>query len=242
MASHPTSYIPTVDEDHYTSQVLVPRMEAYSGAIRDNFTSVLDSFKEQLAVVAADLAALRLDHSATIVHDLVTLRSDFSSLRSDFSTLHSDVSSLSKASLGLRSGEPPVLPDLRFSGDSKDLDGFMITIYDVLEAQGGCFPSDSRKISWIARHFVVGSPVHDWWISQLQENANSHARNHPNAPLMAGTHSVAGVPFSIPVLTDFSFFLRTLAQLFSDTYAAQTALKEFQSLTMGKLSIVQFNA
>lgn len=242
MASHPTSYVPTVDEERYTSQVLVPRIEAYSGAIRDNFTGVIDSLTEQLAAVTADLAAFRLDQSATIVRDLVTLRSDFSSLRSDFSTLCSDVSSLSKVSSTVRSGEPLVLSDLRFSGDSKDLDGFMITIYDVLEAQGSCFSSDSRKVSWIARHFVVGSPVHDWWISQLQENANDHARDHPDAPRMAGTHSVAGVPFSIKVLTDVSLFLRTIAQLFSDPYAAQTALKEFQSLTMGKLSIVQFNA
>lgn len=53
---------------------------------------------------------------------------------------------------------------------------------------------------------------------------------------------VAGVPFTVGILVDVSLFLRTLAELFSDPYAAQTALKEFQSLTMGKLSIVQFNA
>lgn len=70
----------------------------------------------------------------------------------------------------------------------------------------------------------------------------AYSRDHPGAPRLAGTHSVAGVPFSIAVLIDVSLFLRTIAQLFSDPYAAQTALKEFQGLSMGKLSIVQFNA
>lgn len=70
----------------------------------------------------------------------------------------------------------------------------------------------------------------------------AYSRDHLDAPRFAGTHSVAGVPFTIPVLIDISLFLRTLAQLFSDPYAAQTLLKEFQSLYMGKLSIVQLNA
>lgn len=102
-----------------------------------------------------------------------------------------------------------------------------------------CFASDSRKISWVARHFSPGSPALDWWVSQLQENARAHSFDHPNAPRFAGTYSVAGVPFPITVLVDISLFLRTLAKIFSDPYASQTALHDFQSLTMGKLSVVQ---
>lgn len=89
--------------------------------------------------MTSDLAAFRLYQSVTVVRDLVSLRSDVSSLRSDFSVLRTDVSSLSKSPPASRSGEPPVLPDFRFSGDSKDLDGFLITIYDVLEAHGDPF-------------------------------------------------------------------------------------------------------
>lgn len=63
----------------------------------------------------------------------------------------------------------------------------------------------------------------------------------PNAPCLAETHSVAGVPFSINFLTDVSLFLCTLACLLSDPYAAQAASKVFQSLTVGKLSIFKFN-
>lgn len=242
MASHSSSYDPTSEEKRYTTHILLPQIEAITSAIRDDFTGVLDSLKDQLASVTADLAALRLDQSATVPRDLVTLRSDISALRSDFSVLRSDFSALSKTPLSARSGEPSVVSDLRFSGDSKDLDGFLITIYDILESQGGCFVSDSRKVSWVARHFVLGSPAHDWWMSQLQENAMAYSRDHAGAPRLAGTHSVAGVPFYIAVLIDVSLFLRTIAQLFSDPYAAQTALKEFQGLSMGKLSIVQFNA
>lgn len=112
--------------------------------------------------------------------------------------------------------EPPVVSDLRFSGDAKTIDSFLITMYDIMEANTQCFASDSRKISWVARHFAPGSPALDWWVSQLQENARAHSRAHPTAPCLAGTFLVAGVPFTIPVLLDISVFLRTLAQLFSD--------------------------
>lgn len=135
-----------------------------------------------------------------------------------------------------------MVSDLRFSGDLKSLDGFLITIYDVMEANAQYFASDSRNISWVERHFSPGSPSLDWWIIQLQENAQAYTRSHPEAPRLAGTYSVAGVPFTIPVLIDISLFLRTLALIFTDPYASQTALHEFQSLSMGKLSVAQFNA
>lgn len=124
MASHSSSYDPTSEEKRYTTHILLPQIEAITSAIRDDFTGVLDSLKDQLASVTADLAALRLDQSATVTRDLVTLRSDISALRSDFSVLRSDFSALSKTPLSARSGEPSVVSDLRFSGDSKDLDGF----------------------------------------------------------------------------------------------------------------------
>lgn len=69
----------------------------------------------------------------------------------------------------------------------------------------------------------------------------AYSKDYPNAPCLAGTHSVAGVPFTIPVLVDISFFLCTLAQLCFNPYAAQNSLKDFQFPTIGKLSIIQFN-
>lgn len=143
---------------------------------------MFDDIKVKLCSVAAKLALLRLDYTATITRDLVILRSDFSHLCSDFTSLHSDFSPLSKSPSNSWSGKPPVFPDLQFSGDSKDLDGFLITIYNVLEAHGLSFISDSCKVSWTVCHFTIGSPVHNWWVSQLQENVTAYSGDHPDAP------------------------------------------------------------
>lgn len=195
-------------------------------------------FSAQFDALRHDLEALRAD-STVQRGDLSTFQRDVDAIRSDIASLRTDASSPSP-----RRGlvEPPVVADLRFSGDAKSIDSFLITMYNIMEANTQCFASDSRKISWVARHFSPGSPALDWWISQLQENARAHSCAHPNALRLAGTYSVAGVPFTIPVLLDISLFLRTLAQIFSDPSASQTALQDFQSLTMGKLSVIQFNA
>lgn len=190
-----------------------------------------------------DIEFLRAD--LTIQHGNISslqrnvgfVQSDVTSLRSDFS-LFSSTSPTPHRSLV----EPSVISDLRFSGDAKSIDSFLITIYDIMEANAQCFVPDSCKISCFARHFSPGSPALDWWVSQLQENARAYTRDHPDAPCLAGAYLVAGVPFTIPVLLDVSLFLRTLARIISDPDASQTALQEFQSLTMGKLSVIQFNA
>lgn len=205
-------------EVSYTASVLEPR---------------LDVLRAELGAIRGELHSLQNPLSGV---DLSSLRSDLTNLRGDVSLLQSSSPSTTRVV------EPPVIGDLKFAGDSKAINSFLLAIYDVMEAVPNPFSSDARKISWVARHFSVGSPVHDWWFSQLQENARAHSRAHPNAPRLAGTYSVAGVPFILPVLLDISLFLQTLAQLFSDPYASETALRDFQSLTMGKLSIVQFNA
>lgn len=204
--------------------------------LRQDFSDRYDTLIRDMERLRSDLTVQRSDLS-TFQQDLALLRSENATLRFDLSTA-SNTSHSSRRQLV----EPAVVPDLRFSGDSKTLDGFLITIYDVMEANTQCFASDSRKISWVAWHFASGSPALDWWVSQLQENARAHARDHPDAPRLAGTYSVAGVAFTIPILVDIDLFLCTLAKTFSDPYASQTALQDFQSFTMGKLSVIQFNA
>lgn len=224
------SYSQTPDNIAYTEQVLQPHLTQ----LASDFTTRFDELIRDLSCLSSDFLEIRADISS-VQRDIISLRTDFSLVRSEVTAIKPTISS----SVGV---EPAVVSDLRFSGDARTIDSFLISVYDVLEANMSSFASDSRKISWVARHFVSGSPAHDWWVSQLQENARTFSREHPHAPRLAGTYSVAGVPFSIPVLVDISIFLRTVAKLFSDPYASQTALRDFQSLTMGKLSVIQFNA
>lgn len=204
--------------------------------LRADFSVRYDTLIRDMELLRTDITVLRGNFSNS-QRDATSLRAEVSSLRSDLSARPSPTPSSQRPLV-----EPAVVADLRFSGEAKSIDGFLITMYDVMEANSHCFASDSCKISWVARHFSPGSPALDWWVSQLQENARAHSREHPNAPRFAGTYSVAGVPFTIPVLMDISLFLRTLAKILSDPYASQTVLHDFQSLTMGKLSVVQFNA
>lgn len=146
----------------FVVNVLEPRVNLVTSTIFRDFMVMLNNIKAKHSSVAAKLAALCLDCTATITQHLVTLRSDFSHLCFDFTSLGSNFSHLSNSPSTARSGEPPFSPDLQLSGDSKDLDGFFITIYDVVEAHGLSFVSESSKVIWTACHFTIGMPVHNW--------------------------------------------------------------------------------
>lgn len=87
--------------------------------------------------VLQDSASLRADL-------LVSLRSEISSLRSDILALQANSTSSSRVV------ESSVVSDLQFLGDAKEIDGFLITIRDVMEANICCFIYDARKVSWVA--------------------------------------------------------------------------------------------
>lgn len=168
-------------------------------------------------------------------HDVASLRAYISALFSDISHLNSSPCIWSCLV------EPLVNLGLQFSGEAKAINGFLITIYDVMEANVESFSSNTRKVSWVSCHLLLGSPAHDWWISQLQENARAFTCEHPDVPRLDGTYSAAGVLFILPILSDISLFAKTLAKIFLDPYDSQTALKELQSLTRGNLPVFQFN-
>lgn len=151
-----TSYSPTSDNVAYTEHVLQPHITQ----LASDFTNCFDELVRDLSRLSSDFLDVQADISS-VQRDINSLRNDLSSVRSEVSVIRPTIPSAVRI-------EPPVVSDFRFSGDAKTIDSFLMSVYDVLEANVSSFASDSRKISWVAQHSVSGSPAHDWWVSQLQ--------------------------------------------------------------------------
>lgn len=151
----------TPDNIAYTEQVLQPHISQ----LASDFTNRFDELICDLSRLSSDFLDIQANISS-FQRDIISLCTDFSPVWSDVATIGPTIQSTIRI-------EPAVVTDLQFSGDAKNIDSFLISTYDVLEANVSSFTPDLQKTSWVAHHFVSDSPAHKWWVSQLQENVRA---------------------------------------------------------------------
>ncbi|KAA1067591.1 hypothetical protein PGT21_010628 [Puccinia graminis f. sp. tritici] len=141
--------------------------------------------------------------------------------------------------------EPQKLPEIWFSGDTKQLAQFLRVIRDFLYPRQAFFTSQSRMIVWISRHFGFGyrpteskrdpSPAENWYNSLITSNARAQGVEDPYADLDR-------IPFLHPMLLTVTAFEKGLIDTFGDKFQLDTAKKALAACKQGKQSVEEYNA
>ncbi|KAA1063792.1 hypothetical protein PGT21_050060 [Puccinia graminis f. sp. tritici] len=139
--------------------------------------------------------------------------------------------------------EPPKLPELWFSGDTKQLAPFLRAIRDFLYPRHAFFVSQARMIVWISRHFGFrpseskSGPcsAENWYNSLILSNARAQGENNPYADLDR-------LPFIHPMLQSVTAFEKGLIDTFGDKFQLDSAKKALAACKQGKLSVEEYNA
>ncbi|KAI7940067.1 hypothetical protein MJO28_013719 [Puccinia striiformis f. sp. tritici] len=134
-----------------------------------------------------------------------------------------------------------VMSHASFSGNPKELGRFLYFVKDRLVEAGHRFPTEKSKINWVVRHFCYANgnisdqtPVYNWWISILKENARS--QNFP-------THDASTEdPYGLPCLLTIGSFLTKLSEVYADRNSVQDAKVALRNCRQGNLSVDNFNS
>ncbi|KAA1077666.1 hypothetical protein PGT21_015427 [Puccinia graminis f. sp. tritici] len=141
--------------------------------------------------------------------------------------------------------EPQKLPEVWFSGDTKQLAPFLRVIRDFLYPRQAFFTLQSRMIVWISRHFGYRpsevknrnnpSAAENWFNSLILSNARAQGENNPYADLDR-------LPFLHPMLVLVKAFENGLINMFGDKFQMDLAKKALAACKQGKSSVEEYNA
>lgn len=142
-------------------------------------------------------------------------------------------------------GEPEPVRNLFFTGKSNELKRFLVEIRDAIRPHHGRFLTDSRRINWVAQHFLTKdskannyeTASQNWFDSLLATNAQQQGRWSQFADLKS-------FDYIIPELFSLEHFYEALIKNFEDKDAVRTANDALESFTQERerLSISDFNA
>lgn len=142
-------------------------------------------------------------------------------------------------------GEPEPVRHLLFTGKSNELRRFLVEIRDVIRPHQGRFMTDSRRINWVAQHFMIRdhkmsvseTASQNWFDSLLASNAQEQGRWTQFSDLKA-------FDYIIPELLNLENFYEALICNFEDKDSIRTANNALENFTQEKerLSISDFNA
>ncbi|KAA1091017.1 hypothetical protein PGT21_050238 [Puccinia graminis f. sp. tritici] len=143
--------------------------------------------------------------------------------------------------------EPQKIPELWFSGETKQLASFLRAIRDFLYPRQSFFSSESRMIVWISRHFGYrpselknvsqNTPcaAENWYDSLVLSNARAQGENDPYADLDR-------IPFLHPMLVSVKAFETGLIDSFGDKFQLDSAKKALAACKQGRQSVEEYNA
>ncbi|KAA1115056.1 hypothetical protein PGT21_030475 [Puccinia graminis f. sp. tritici] len=139
--------------------------------------------------------------------------------------------------------EPQKLPEIWFSGDTKQLATFLRAIRDFLYPRHAFFASQARMIVWISRHFGYRPPesknvpcaAENWYNTLILSNARAQGENNPYTDLDR-------LPFIHPMLTSVTAFEKGLIDTFGDKFQLDSAKKALAACKQGKQSVEEYNA
>lgn len=129
-------------------------------------------------------------------------------------------------------GEPEPLRHLVFTGKSVELKRFLVEIRDAIRPHQGRFLSDSRRINWVAQHFLVRdqrsvvmeTALQNWFESLLACNAQEQGKWTQFADLKS-------FDYVIPELLTLKDFYEPLIRNFEDKDAVRTANDALENFT-----------
>ncbi|KAA1106095.1 hypothetical protein PGT21_028808 [Puccinia graminis f. sp. tritici] len=138
--------------------------------------------------------------------------------------------------------EPQKLPELWFSGETKQLSSFLRAIRDFLYPRQAFFASQSRMIVWISRHFGhrpleskdTPCAAENWYTALVLSNARAQGEDNPYADFDR-------LPFVHPMLTSVTAFEQGLIDSFGDKFQLDSAKRALAACKQGKRSIEEYN-
>lgn len=135
--------------------------------------------------------------------------------------------------------EPKIREGLKFTGESRLLQQFLLDIYDILEQYANEFANEKRRINWIAGHFITTtnnvSPSQAWFYSLLMKNAHANGIVDPYANLKS-------LDYVLPALTSTDAFIQELIIMFGDKTTLRTAREDLAKCKQGNSSVVDYNS
>lgn len=141
------AYVMTAQERLFVDGVLAPVM---SSKVTEVWLFMEEDLAKEFSLVCGDIG--QLSHEITHLRD--SLKTQVLSLQGELLTrIDNQITTFATTLPPSSRSEPPLLPDVSFSGDSQFLDLFLYSIYDLLAAHSACFADEGRQIKWVARHF-----------------------------------------------------------------------------------------
>lgn len=136
--------------------------------------------------------------------------------------------------------EPRTRDGLRYAGEPRLLRQFLLDIYDTLDRYSESFPTDKRRINWVAAHFgsvtATKTPTssQSWFLALLERNALLLGVSDPYANLK-------GLNYVEPALVSFSAFIAELINVFSDRMSAKSAREALEDCVQGDTTVIDYN-